>query len=170
MRKLSRASSCATLAGWVLLSGCSWFSSAPKDPPSQRQISLQINAAQHLNPGEQDQAQPVKICIIETNLDGWSPPGLYQGTPCNGITAGDKVLSVSQYILAPLETRRYLREVPFDQDRWLVIAAEFQDAGKGKNLIQLKSAARANFNPVVNVEGSSLTLLPNTAPAVSKEE
>lgn len=158
------------LIGWALLSGCSWFSSAPEIPPQQRQIALQLNAAPGINPSANGQAQPVKVCIIETNLDGWAPPGLYQGTPCTDITIGGEVISVSQYILAPLETRRYLREVPFDQERWLVIAAEFQDASKGKNLMQLKSAARTDFNPVVNVDGSSLTLLSNTPPVVSKEK
>lgn len=158
------------LIGWALLSGCSWFSSAPEIPPQQRQIVLQLNAAPSINPGANGQAQPVKICIVETNLDGWSPPGLYQGTPCTDVNIGGAVVSVSQYILAPLETRRYLREVPFDQDRWLVIAAEFQDASQGNNFIQLKFRARTDFNPVISVDGSTLTLLSNTAPAVSKEK
>lgn len=158
------------LAGCILLSSCSWFSSAPKIPPQQRQISLQLNAAQSINPGANGQAQPVKICVIETNLDGWSPPGQYQGTPCSGISTGDKVISVSQYILAPLDTRQYQREIPYDQERWLVIAAEFQNMSGGKNPIQLKSEARSDFNPVVLVDGSTLTLLANKATNVSKEE
>lgn len=158
------------LTGWALLSGCSWFSSAPEIPAPLRRIDLQINATSSINPGANGQAQPVKICVIETNLDGWSPPELYQGTPCSGISTGDKVISVSQYILAPMETRQYLREVPVDQERWLVIAAEFQSMGEGKNLMQLKSGARSDFKPVVLVDGSTLTLLPNKAKDVSKEE
>lgn len=170
MNKSYRFQYLPVLAGWALLSGCSWFSSAPEIPPQQRRIGLQINASQSINPGANGQAQPVKICVIETNLDGWSPPELYQGTPCNGISTSDKVISVNQYILAPLETRQYLREVPFDQERWLVIAAEFQNMSGGKNPIQLKSDARTDFNPVVLVDGSTLTLLANQAKDVSKEE
>ncbi|MFZ1871606.1 MAG: type VI secretion system lipoprotein TssJ [Chania sp.] len=170
MRRQYRFQSLLTLAGWALLSGCSWFSSAPEIPPQQRQIVMQLNAAPIINPGPNGRAQPVKICIIETNLDGWSPPDLYQGTPCAAINTGGEVVSVSQYILAPLETRQYLREVPFDQDRWLVIAAEFQNMNEGKNLMQLKSVARTDFKPVVRVDGSNLTLLPNPATDVSKEE
>lgn len=163
MHRLLRKSFFPALLGWVLLSGCSWFSFGPESPPQKRQLNVQINATQHINPGANGQAQPVKICVIETNLDGWSPPELYRGTPCGGISTGDKVISVSQYILAPLETHQYLREVPFDQDRWLVIAAEFQNMGEGKNFMQLKSGARTDFKPVIFVDGSTLTLLKNKA-------
>ncbi|WON77464.1 type VI secretion lipoprotein TssJ [Serratia sp. UGAL515B_01] len=170
MRNLLRVSRLPILVGWALFSGCSWFSSTPETPPLVRKIDLRLIASQHINPGGNSQGQPVKICVIETDLDGWSPPGLYRGTPCSDIHTSDKVLSVSQYMLAPSETLQYAREVPFDQDRWLVIAAEFQNMGQGQNLIQLKSSARTDFNPVVRVEGSTLTLLISTTSDVSKEE
>lgn len=158
------------LVGWVLLGGCSWFSSAPEIPPQQRQITLQLNATPSINPGANGQAQPVKICVIEASVEGWSPPGLYQGTPCGDITTSDKVVSVNQYILAPAQTRLYRREVPFDQERWLVVAAEFQRTGEGKNLIQLKASARTDFNPVVQVDGTTLTWLPDRTPDVLKDK
>ncbi|WP_422527442.1 type VI secretion system lipoprotein TssJ [Serratia fonticola] len=160
----------STLMGWALLGGCSWFSSAPDIPPQQRQITLQLNAGPGINPGTNGRTQPVKICIIEANAEGWSPPGLFQGTPCSDINIGDKVVSVSQHILVPGQKHLYRHEVPFDQNRWLVIAAEFQRFGEGKNFIQLQADARTDFNPVVHVEGNTLTRLPDRTPDVLKDK
>lgn len=170
MARSCRFRSLHILAGCALLSGCGGFSSAPEIPPLQRQIDVQLHATQAINPGANGQAQPVKICIIETRLEGWSPPGLYHGTPCSGINPDNEVISINQYILAPLETRHSLRDVPYSQERWLIIAAEFQHAGTGTALIQLKSDAFTDFKPVIRVEGNTLIRLANMAPDISKEE
>ncbi|WP_447908040.1 type VI secretion system lipoprotein TssJ [Serratia fonticola] len=170
MRNRLLISRLSALMGWALLGGCSWFSSAPEIPPQQRKITLQLNAGPDINPGTNGRAQPVKICIIEANAEGWSPPGLYQGTPCSGINIGGKVVSVNQYMLVPAQMHLYQSEVPFVQNRWLVIAAEFQRFGEGKNLLQLQANARTDFNSVVHVEGNSLTRLPDQTSDVLKDK
>lgn len=144
--------------GSALLTGCSWFSSDPEIVPQQRRIELRVVTAPQINPAANGQAQPLKLCIVELNSEGWSPPGLYQGTPCSGITVGAEVVSVTEYMLAPSEERQYFREVPFEQERWWTIAAEFQDMNNGKGLLTFKSDARADLSRVIFVDGNNLSL------------
>lgn len=162
MRSLFRVLPIFILTGCVLLSGCSWFSSSSEAALQKRRIDLQVVAAPLINPGPNGQAQPLKVCIIERNKEGWSPPGLYQGTLCSGISVGGEVVSVTEYILAPTEVRQYSRDVPFEQERWWAIAAEFQEMSNGKSLLTLKSDARADFNRVVLVDGKALSLKAST--------
>ncbi|WNN43402.1 type VI secretion lipoprotein TssJ [Winslowiella toletana] len=157
------------LVGSTLLNGCSWFSSAPEIPPQQRRIELRIVTDPWINPGASGQAQPLKLCIVELNSEGWSPPGLYQGTLCSGINTSAEVVSVTEYMLAPAEERRYFREVPYEQDRWWAIAAEFQDMNNGKGLLTFKSAARHNLSQVISVEGKNLSLKATTETKVLED-
>ncbi|MFW0766423.1 type VI secretion lipoprotein TssJ [Trabulsiella odontotermitis] len=154
-----------SLAGSLFLSGCSWFFSSdqPEREPENRNIVLQIVATNDLNPTSGGVAQPVKMCVVELNREGWSPPGLYQGRACSDIQPDKDVLSVTPFIMAPMETRTFIREVPYRQDRWLVIAVEFQTLGKD-SVIQLKSGARNDFNPVVLVDGNRLLPLARAKP------
>ncbi len=69
---------------------------------------------------------------------------------------------MTEYILAPTEVRQYSRDVPFEQERWWAIAAEFQEMSNGKSLLMLKSDARADFNRVVLVDGKALSLKAST--------
>jgi type VI secretion system protein VasD len=170
MRSLVSVFPLLILTGSTLLGGCSWFSSDPEIPPQQRRIDLRVMAAPHINPGANGQAQPVKLCVIELNNEGWSPPGLYQGTLCSGINTGAEVVSVTEYILAPSEERQYLRDVPFEQERWWAIAAEFQDMNNGKGFLTLKSDARADFNQMIFVDGKNLSLAATTENKVSKDK
>lgn len=170
MRSLVSVFPLFILAAGGLLSGCSWFSSAPDIPPQQRRIDLRVVAAPRINPGINGQAQPLKLCIVELSREGWSPPGLYQGTLCSGINTGAEVVSVTAYILAPSEERQYFRDVPFEQARWWVIAAEFQDMNNGKGLLMLKSDAGADFNRVIFVDGKALSLNVPIDRKVSKEK
>ncbi|CNI24000.1 type VI secretion system lipoprotein TssJ [Yersinia pekkanenii] len=170
MRSIFRLFSWLILVGSALLSGCSWFSSAPEIPPQQRRIELRIVTAPHINPGANGQAQPLKLCIVELNSEGWSPPGLYQGALCSGINTGAEVVSVTEYMLAPSEERRYFREVPFEQERWWAIAAEFQNMNNGKGLLTFKSDARGDFSRVIFVDGKNLSLEATTEQKVLKDK
>jgi type VI secretion system protein VasD len=153
------------LAGSLFISGCSWFFSSdqPEMEPENRNIALQLVATNDLNPTLGGVAQPVKMCVVELNREGWSPPGLYLGRACSDIQPDADVLSVTPFIMAPMETRTFIREVPYGQDRWLAIAAEFQTLGKD-SVIQLKSEARNDFNPVVLVDGNRLLPLTKAKP------
>ncbi|RDK86814.1 type VI secretion system protein VasD [Enterobacillus tribolii] len=132
--------------------------------PQNRQIDLRLNATANLNASASGVAQPVKMCVVELNREGWLPPGLYQGRTCSDISTGGEVIRVTSFIMTPLETRKYQHEVPYEEERWLVVAAEFQSPGVGNGLIQLKSEARKDFNPVILIDGNHMSLLNITKP------
>lgn len=60
---------------FLLISGCSQFFAREKEEYVQL-IEVQLNASDHINPNVKGDAQPVKICVIETRKAGWSPSGL----------------------------------------------------------------------------------------------
>ena len=71
------------------------------------------------------EAQPVKVCVIETNRSGWMPDRIGDGA-CRETAPSEGALSRHQSILQPRETLRYRFEVPAGQERWVVVGAEFQ--------------------------------------------
>ncbi len=124
--------------------------------PLHRQLTLHIDAARDINVSADGLSQPVKMCVVELAQEDWTPPGLYQGRSCSDISPGDGVLSVAQFILSPQKSHRYQRDVPWNEERWLVVAAEFQNPDAGNGLIKLKSDARSRFNARVQVSGNQL--------------
>lgn len=132
--------------------------------PLHRQLTLRIEAANDINVSANGVAQPVKMCVVELNQEGWTPPGLYQGRSCSDISPGGEVLNVAQFIVTPQQCHDYQREVPWGEERWLVVAAEFQNPGSGNGLVKLKSAARADYSAVVQVDGNRLSAYPAREP------
>lgn len=153
------------VTGSLLCGGCSWFSSSPEQEialPPQRTVTLSIEAASVLNPSPSGQSQPVKLCVIELSQQGWMPPGLYRGQACSGIVPNADVLSVTPFIVTPGGRYDYQRQLPWQEARWLLVAAEFQRPGADSGLLTLEAAARADYHAVVQVDGNRL--LPGTPP------
>lgn len=128
----------------------------------QRTVTISINAANVLNPSPSGQSQPVKMCVIELSQQGWMPPGVYRGQACSGIAQNADVLSVTSFIVAPGGGYDYQRALPWQEDRWLLVAAEFQQPGADSRLLTLEAAARADYHAVVQVNGN--LLLPQISP------
>ena len=89
-------------------------------------LSNEVTANDNVNPNAAGEAQPVKVCVIETNRSGWMPEGIGDGAPCRETAPSEGALSRHQSILQPRETLRYRFEVPAGQERWVVVGAEFQ--------------------------------------------
>ena len=64
-----------------MLSGCSWFShdEAADTGRRLRFIDVEVAANDNVNPNAAGEAQPVKVCVIETNRSGWMPDGIGDG-------------------------------------------------------------------------------------------
>lgn len=146
-----------------LLSGCSWFSQDPSQEMTNRMrsIDVDVTAGADANPNAAGQAQPVKVCVIETTRPGWIPEGVSDGAPCRDAPLTEGVLSRNQSILQPKETRRYRFEVPVGQERWIVIGAEFQQISGVLPLAEQKSPALAYSQIKVMVGMTSLSVVAN---------
>ena len=44
-----------------------------------RFIDVEVTANDNVNPNAAGEAQPVKVCVIETNRSGWMPDGIGDG-------------------------------------------------------------------------------------------
>ncbi|NDJ56693.1 type VI secretion system lipoprotein TssJ [Enterobacteriaceae bacterium 4M9] len=130
----------------------------PEKVPLHRQLTLRVDAASDINVSPDGVSQPVKMCVVELNQEDWTPPGLYQGRSCSDISPGTGVLSVAQFILLPQKNHHYQREVPWNEERWLLVAAEFQNPDVGNGLIKLKSEARLRFSAGIQVSGNQLSV------------
>ena len=110
-----------------MLSGCSWFShdEAADTGRRLRFIDVEVTANDNVNPNAAGEAQPVKVCVIETNRSGWMPDGIGDGAPCRETAPSEGALSRHQSILQPRETLRYRFEVPAGQERWVVVGRNF---------------------------------------------
>lgn len=145
-----------------LLNGCSWFfhsSSEEKLANTKRAIDVDITANVNTNPNTAGQAQPIKVCVFETSRPGWIPEGVSDGAPCRDGPLTDGVLSRNQSVLQPGETRHYHFDVPAEQERWIVIGAEFQKISGALPLAEQKSPALADSQIKVMVGITSLSVV-----------
>lgn len=154
------------VAGFLLmggLSGCSWFThdSADDAPGRLRNIDVDISASPAVNPNASGLAQPVKVCVMEISRAGWVPEGIGEGAPCRDEPLKDGLLSRNQSILQPNETRRFRFRVPAEQERWIVVGAEFQQSSGVLPLAEKRSPAQADSHLRVVVGMTSLSVVTN---------
>lgn len=163
LRGLHRVSVGCYLTVVGTLSGCSGFShtAIPEDIRTHRVIDVAISASEKINPNAAGQAQPVKVCVIEANKAGWMPDGLRDGTPCRDSLLSDGALGLTTSILQPNETLRYRFTIPADQERWMVIGAEFQQVNGGVPLIEQFSPVLVDSKIRVMAENTSLSVMVN---------
>lgn len=137
MVKTLRGIAAGGLLAVGMLSGCSWFShdEAADTGRRLRFIDVEVTANDNVNPNAAGEAQPVKVCVIETNRSGWMPDGIGDGA-CRETAPSEGALSRHQSILQPRETLRYRFEVPAGQERWVVVGAEFQQISGGLPLAE----------------------------------
>ncbi|KLE39527.1 type VI secretion-associated protein [Serratia sp. TEL] len=146
-----------------MLGGCSWFSHDEAADAGRRLrfIEVEVTANDNVNPNAAGEAQPVKVCVIETNRSGWMPEGIGDGAPCRETAPSEGALSRHQSILQPRETLRYRFEVPAGQERWVVVGAEFQQISGVLPLAEQKSPAQADSQMKVMVGMTSLSIVTN---------
>lgn len=148
----------------TMLGGCSWFSNedAQVELPlvrDTRSVEIELKASRNVNPNTFSQAQPVKLCVIETSQPGWVPAGVSNGAPCREEPLADGVLSRHQVILRPNESRRYHFAVPAHQARWFVVGAEFQQISGARYLVEQISPAQVDSEISVLAGMTALSIM-----------
>lgn len=163
MLKMLRRIARGGLLAVGMLSGCSWFSHEEVRDMGHRlrYIDVEVTATYNVNLNVAGEAQPVKVCVIETNRPGWMPEGISYGALCRETPTSEGVLSRHQSILQPRETLRYRFEVPAEQDRWIVVGGEFQQISGVMPLAEKNSPAQANSKIKVMVGMTSLSITTN---------
>ena len=145
-----------------MLSGCSWFShdEAADTGRRLRFIDVEVTANDNVNPNAAGEAQPVKVCVIETNRSGWMPDRIGDGAlprdgavgrgaepaPEHFATEGDAALSLRGAGGARAMGRR---------------GAEFQQISGVLPLAEQKSPAQADSQMKVMVGMTSLSIVTN---------
>ncbi|MBN5285020.1 type VI secretion lipoprotein TssJ, partial [Serratia ureilytica] len=81
MVKTLRGMATGGLLAVGMLGGCSWFSHDEAADAGRRLrfIDVEVTANDNVNPNAAGEAQPVKVCVIETNRSGWMPEGIGDG-------------------------------------------------------------------------------------------
>ncbi|MDR3434554.1 MAG: type VI secretion lipoprotein TssJ [Rouxiella aceris] len=145
---------CAALF-FLPLGGCQ----ISTDNPKNSVVTVNITGGSNINPGNGVKAQPLRVCIFETSRAGWDPPGLYAGRICDDAGLGKEVLQYQVYILLPNRHLTYRSPITGQQERWLVVGAEFQTGAGQLSLIERRVEPDANFNMEINADFSSLSAI-----------
>ena len=129
------------------------------DYPRSSVVTVNITAGSNVNPGNGVKAQPLRVCIFETSRAGWDPPGLYADRICDDTELGKEVLKYQVYILLPNRHLTYRSPITGQQERWLVVGAEFQTGAGQLSLIERRVEPDTNFNMEINADFSSLSAI-----------
>jgi type VI secretion system protein VasD len=137
------------------IGGCSWFGkSTPK--ATARTVQINISTSGDVNPDAAGVAQPVKVCVVESRQPGWLPDVEVRALPCKRLPSGAEIVSSRQSIIPPGGQQDYRFSVPLGEERWWVVAAEFQRMGGARSVIELTSPNLRDEHIQVTVRRSAL--------------
>jgi predicted component of type VI protein secretion system len=151
------------LQGWMLssallLSGCSLFFSSEKPQvvpqPKETVLTLSVGANSNLSPD--GTSQPVKVCVWQRSQPGFIPASTLDGAPCRAVAGADSPFFSE--ILPPNSQRKVRFSTHDEATFWLVIAAEFQQPGRSRSLLEVRIPGKTDIAAEIRVERQTLFL------------
>jgi predicted component of type VI protein secretion system len=142
----------------LLLSGCSMFlnesSSEALTTSHESVVMLSIGANSNLSPT--GAPQPVKVCAWQRPQPNFVPENALDGSPCRTNSISDAPFFND--IMPPNSQKRLHVTSSGDAPYWVVIAAEFQRAGKSRSLLEIFVPGKAGVALNVRIERQTLFL------------
>lgn len=143
-----------------LNSGCySFFRGGGDVRQEKNTIAIMLETGADVNPDREYQAQPIKVCVIDSLKAGWIPPRAFEGSVCSDIPVTVDITGSEQYILAPGVRKEYNASLNDGKAHWFIIGAEFQQGSVVKSLVEYPVEKNTDAKVRVFIDKTSLTVI-----------
>lgn len=161
------------LATVVLLCGCTLGDAArvlvsglpQRILPTNRAASLTLFAGPEVNIKEGETiSRPVRICVYTHLAEDWLPP-LDLSAKC--AESSSKLVKVEEAILVANRVANFSTRVPYQENAWITVTADFIQAGSvGNNILKLKSPAEIDTCHWARIDKNVIAEVSKVSPGI----